>query len=114
MLSVLREAFNGLSKREQLYAHYISRASFYGGLIVLIQTSPEAPHIFRLIQRINTAQKTAELKEAATKAGVSEADFTAYLVYCCGVYANMGNYKVRSCCNGTSSTTFMYIVLDTL
>ena len=32
-----REAFNGLTKREQLYAHYISRASFYGGLIVLIQ-----------------------------------------------------------------------------
>lgn len=88
-----KEAFKGLSKREQLYAHYISRASFYGGLIVLIQTSPEAPHIFRLIQRINTAQKTAELKEASTKAGVSEADFTAYLVYCCGVYANMGNYK---------------------
>ena len=61
---------------------------------MLVQTSPEAPHIFRLIHRLNTAQKTAELKEAATKAGVPEADFTAYMVYCCGVYANMGNYKV--------------------
>ena len=63
---------------------------------MIMQTSPEAPHIFRLIQRMNTAQKTAELREAATKAGVSEENFTAYLVYCCGVYANMGNYKVRS------------------
>ena len=50
------EAFSGLTEREQLYAHYLSRASFYGSLIVLVQTSPEAVHIFRLLHRINTAQ----------------------------------------------------------
>ncbi len=88
-----KSAFNGLSKREQLYAHYISRASFFGGLIVLVQTSPESPAIYRLMQRINTAQATDELKAAAVKAGVSEEDFKAFLVYCSGVYANMGNYK---------------------
>jgi dipeptidyl-peptidase-3 len=88
-----KAAFNGLTKREQLYSHYISRASFYGGLIVLVQTSPESPSIFRLLHGMNTAQKTKELKAAVLKAGVSEEDFTAYMVYCSGIYANMGNYK---------------------
>ena len=50
------DAFGGLTERERLYAHYLSRASYYGSLIVLVQTSPEAPHIFRLLHRINTAQ----------------------------------------------------------
>merc|ERR1712029_595000 len=39
-------AFKGLSEREQLYAHHISRASFVGGLIVLLQTSVESPQIY--------------------------------------------------------------------
>ena len=60
---------------------------------MLIQTSPEAPHIFRLLHRINTAQKTAELKAAAIKSGVSDADFTSFMVYCNGFYDNIGNYK---------------------
>ena len=89
-----RKAFELLTEREQLYAHYISRASIFGGLAVLLQTSPESPQIFRLMQRINRAQPLSELKEVvAPKAGLSEDDFTAYLVYNSGVLANMGNYK---------------------
>ena len=60
----------------------------------MVQTSPESPQIYRLIQRLIVTQKTAELKEAALKAGiVSEEDFKAFLVYSSGVFANMGNYK---------------------
>ena len=47
--------FQNLTEREQLYAHHLSRASFYGGLIVLLQTSPESPLIYRLIQ-VNNRQ----------------------------------------------------------
>lgn len=86
-------AFEALSPREKLYAHYLSRASFFGGLIVLLQTSPESPQIFRLIQKLHLGQSTEELKAAAIKAGLTEEDFQAFLVYGSGVYANMGNYK---------------------
>jgi len=88
-----RTAFEKLTEREQLYAHYLSRASFYGGLIVLLQTSPESANIYRLLQRINVAQSIEELKSSVVgKNGVTEEDFLSYLVFGSGVFANMGNY----------------------
>jgi len=88
-----RTAFEKLTEREQLYAHYIARASFYGGLICLLQTSPESPGIFRLIHRINVAQPIDELRETCSAQDVPEVDFKSFMVYSSGVYANMGNYK---------------------
>ena len=71
-----------------------SRASFYGGLIVLFQTSPESANIFRLIHRINVAQDITSLKDSVIgKNGVTEEDFNSFLVYGTGIYTNMGNYK---------------------
>jgi dipeptidyl-peptidase-3 len=90
-----RTAFEKLTEREQLYAHYLARASFWGGLIVLVQTSPESPSIYRLIQRINHGQTTEELKASVVNDnnGITDEDFVAFLVYCSGVLNNMGNYK---------------------
>ena len=61
---------------------------------MLLQTSPEAPNIFRLLQRINMAQDTQSLKDSVVgKNGITEEDFEAFLAYGSGVYSNMGNYK---------------------
>ncbi|KAM9451195.1 dipeptidyl peptidase 3 isoform 1-T3 [Clarias gariepinus] len=87
------EAFRLLSPKEQLYAHYISRASWYGGLVVLLQTSPESPSIYVLLQRIFQKQTPAQLETVAAAAGLSSDEYQAFLVYAAGLYANMGNYK---------------------
>ncbi|KAI2651282.1 Dipeptidyl peptidase 3 [Labeo rohita] len=88
-----REAFRLLSPKEQMYAHYLSRASWYGGLIVLIQTSPESANIYVLLQKMFRAQAPQQLEAAATAAGLSAEEYQAFLVYAAGLYANMGNYK---------------------
>ncbi|XP_059565979.1 dipeptidyl peptidase 3 isoform X2 [Myotis daubentonii] len=88
-----REAFRLLSPTERLYAHHLSRAAWYGGLAVLLQTSPEAPYIYALLSRLFRAQDPDELRQHALAEGLTEEEYQAFLVYAAGVYSNMGNYK---------------------
>lgn len=88
-----REAFRLLSPQEKMYAHYLSRAAWCGGLVVLLQTSPESANIFVLLQRIFRKQTPEQLEQVAKAAGLSSEEYQAFLVYAAGLYANMGNYK---------------------
>jgi len=88
----VEQAFKELSTQEALYTHYLGQASWYGGLIILFQTSPESPDIFRLIHALNCGESIASLKEKSLAAGVTDTEFNAYLVYASGIYGNWGNY----------------------
>ncbi|XP_044125836.1 dipeptidyl peptidase 3 isoform X3 [Bufo gargarizans] len=87
------EAFSLLSTKEKLYTHFLSRASFYGGLIVLFQTSPESPAIYILLNRLFRAQEPCVLQKVAQCQGMTDEEYQALLVYTAGFFANMGNYK---------------------
>lgn len=86
-------AFKGLTDKEKLYAHYISQASWYGGLICLFQTSPESPGIYLLFHKLFGSQSVEELQSAAEAQGVTKDEFHAFLIYAAGILSNSGNYK---------------------
>uniref|UniRef100_A0A1B6CRG2 Dipeptidyl peptidase 3 n=1 Tax=Clastoptera arizonana TaxID=38151 RepID=A0A1B6CRG2_9HEMI len=85
-------AFNALTDKEKLYAHYLSQAAWAGSFITALQTSPESPLILELLLRVVSTQSIEDFKKSALNV-VSESDFTAFLVYTSGIFANCGNYK---------------------
>ena len=68
-------AFKSLTQKEKLYAHYLSQAAWNGGLIVLVQTSPESPLIFALLQKIFLSESLEDLKNSSVRAGVTQEQF---------------------------------------
>ncbi|XP_065175770.1 dipeptidyl peptidase 3-like [Sycon ciliatum] len=89
------QAFELLHDSEKLYAHYVAEASFNGGLIVLLQTSPESPLVFVLLRKLFSVESQASLKASCTEGddGVSTGDFELFLEYAAVFFSNMGNYK---------------------
>lgn len=89
-----QKAFENLSLKEKLYAHYISSASWHGGLITLLQTSPESGPLFVFLHKLFGAQSAQKFKEVALKNNFTKDEVGALFVYACGVFCNAGNYKV--------------------
>lgn len=71
-----KEAFKGLSDKEKRYAYHLSKASWEGALICLLQTSPESPAIFMLFQRVFSGQDMKSLRETAINgSGLTESEY---------------------------------------
>ena len=71
-----KEAFEGLSEKERLYAHYLCRASWEAAPICLLQTSPESAPVFLLLQRVFSAQSVSSLREtASSQCGLNDQQF---------------------------------------
>lgn len=89
----VKSAFDGLTDKEKKYAHFLSKASWVGGLVTMIQTSLESGPIFVLLHKLFSKQSCKDFKDACLEKGFSEEDINALLIYTCGVFANAGNYK---------------------
>jgi len=88
----IEKHFTPLTDKQKRYAHFISKASFAGNRIVLRQVSPESEHIYDFIIALHKTSH-GDWKALAEKAGVSEADVTAFLEYAAMFLGNAGNYK---------------------
>lgn len=86
-----KDHFLGLSPQEQGYAHYISRASFWGSRICLRQASPHAEDVFDLILGVFGSNANYDALKKAS--GVSDEAFSAFLDYAAQFLSNLGDYK---------------------
>ncbi|OQR77211.1 dipeptidyl peptidase 3-like [Tropilaelaps mercedesae] len=88
-------AFQSLSKREKLYAHYLSRASWNGQFITMFQTSPESPLIFIFLDKVLRLKPTVEetLAHLEKQHGFTKDDVKAFVVYVGAFMGNGGNYR---------------------
>ncbi|KAK4883773.1 hypothetical protein RN001_000044 [Aquatica leii] len=93
-------AFSQLSNTEKLYAHFLSQAAWTGGLITLLQTSPESGPVFVLLHKLFSAQHPSKFRQTAIAHGFSDTDVMSLFVYAAGVFTNAGNYKTGRTCLG--------------
>ncbi|KAL3464753.1 dipeptidyl peptidase III [Aspergillus heterothallicus] len=84
-------AFNGLSKEERLYAHWMAKAAWRGTRIILRQVSPEANGIFDFIIALHQSCK-GDWEQLAIAAHVSSEELQQFLDYAALFLSNVGNY----------------------
>ncbi|XDG06551.1 hypothetical protein ABKA04_006166 [Annulohypoxylon sp. FPYF3050] len=88
----IEKHFDALSEKQKRYAHFISRASFYGSRIVARQISPESEPIFDFILALHKSSG-GDWKALQAKAGISDEELGYFLQYAAQFLGNNGNYK---------------------
>ncbi|VDQ03705.1 unnamed protein product [Trichobilharzia regenti] len=84
------DAFRSLSKSERDYVFSCTQASCFGGLIGLIQASPESAGIFLFIYRLKSRDVYSFTEEA--KRNFSKEEINHFLSYLASVLGDFGNY----------------------
>ncbi|KAH1915288.1 hypothetical protein KXW47_003314 [Aspergillus fumigatus] len=76
-------AFEGLTSKEQLYAHHTARAAWHGARIILRQVSPEATDIFDFIMALHHSCD-GQWEHLARRAQVDMTEVEKFLDYAAG------------------------------
>ena len=86
-------AWENLTAREKLYAHFLSAASWAGAPVAAHQCSRESATLLWLVQRCFRGPRAVSGVVAAVAAEVGSADVAARFVeYAASVLGNLGNY----------------------
>lgn len=89
----IEDLFNGLTQREKLYAHYLTRAVWHGSRIILRQTSPEGPGILDFILELHKACG-GQWEKLLDQSGIKPEELDAFLEFAGQFLASLGNYFV--------------------
>ncbi|KAI6168960.1 peptidase family M49-domain-containing protein [Pisolithus thermaeus] len=88
------KAFDQLTPREKLYAHYVGQASWAGARIIQGQWTPQAQTLYDLlVLTFGVNGRLADLDALKQRSGVSEQHFDDALQYTAQVMHNLVNYK---------------------
>ncbi|KAL9023351.1 MAG: hypothetical protein Q9196_007256 [Gyalolechia fulgens] len=91
----IADAFDGLTRKEKLYSHYLARAAWSGTRIVLRQVSPEANPIYEFIMELARScqeQFSGSWANLAVTFKVTHADMRSFLEYAARFLSNIGNF----------------------
>ncbi|CAL8077070.1 unnamed protein product [Calicophoron daubneyi] len=86
------DSFLKLDSKEKLYAHTCSQSAWIGGLIGLVQLSPEAAGLFIIFQRIFRKQNPTSLHDVALSNDFTEEEIEKIYSYIAMFYGNLGDY----------------------
>ncbi|KAI4162049.1 MAG: hypothetical protein LQ342_004361 [Letrouitia transgressa] len=88
----IRSHFEALTDQQKRYAHYVSKAAYYGTRVILRQVSPESEPIFDFIISLHRACN-GDWSKLQKEANINDDDLKGFLDYATQFLGNLGNYK---------------------
>ncbi|CAH6721066.1 probable dipeptidyl peptidase 3 [[Candida] jaroonii] len=88
-----KKHFKDLDTKAQLYAHHLSKASFWGTRVVSRSISPESERLYDLILSIHKKINAKSNEDYIKSIPIDKQNVIYYLEYSSQVLSNLGNYK---------------------
>lgn len=90
----IQKVFSGLTQRDKLYAHHLSRAAWHGSRVILRQTSPEGDGILDFILELHKACH-GQWQKLVEKCKVEREAVDSFLEFAGTFLSKLNNYCVR-------------------